>query len=392
MVFHAMARKKLKSGFEFSGIAPNILLKHIESTAPFLFQGELDTSGSKRVFLEKLRFYKKNLKALAHIDLTEYFHICMAAHWTTAGTFVPTDVDNQIRESLWKHKSILKHIDKMAQLTIESWSWDYAQVTNRKSYNRLNNQVMSTHEGTWLSVAIGAYCALITHKKLELAQKVADVILAEIKKEEELLIQLREDRDHINFLRAAPLMAHNFGDLDRVMEQWKMDEEDEFCKKIYKLGHRLNETYSPILVYTGQVNKEFSSKENHRHMSMRQPKCLRKSSDFLIPVGPFMDEWGASLGSTTKLDQIEKAEVIAALYEGYLRQDQAYGYCRAFGGMMKAIPGGLAAMEEFMAFDLVSDIKKSPFLKIADKTKSEFEAEYIKKLDEFICPITSMKF
>ena len=44
-------------------------------------------------------------------------------------------------------------------------------------------------------------------------------------KEEEILLQLREDRDHINFLRAAPLMAHNFGDLDRVIVQWGMEEE-----------------------------------------------------------------------------------------------------------------------------------------------------------------------
>jgi len=115
-----MAKKKLKSGFQLDGIAPNILLKHVESTAPFLFQGELDTSGDMRAYLEKLRFYKKNLKALAHINLSEYFHICMSAHWATAGTFVPTDVDNQIREGLWKHSSIKKHIEKMARITIES--------------------------------------------------------------------------------------------------------------------------------------------------------------------------------------------------------------------------------------------------------------------------------
>ena len=34
----------------------------------------------------------------------------------------------------------------------------------------------------------------------------------EILKEQEIVTQLREDRDHINFLRSAPLLAHNFGD------------------------------------------------------------------------------------------------------------------------------------------------------------------------------------
>nr|MBA2405767.1 hypothetical protein [Bdellovibrionales bacterium] len=313
--------KKLPSGLKLMGIAPNILLKNVESTAPYLFQGEIDTSGPNRGFLAKLVFYKKNLKALNHIDLTEYFHLCLAAHWTTAGTFVPTDVDNQIREGLWRHETIGAHIQKMAKLTIESWSWDYEQVTNRKSYNPSRGQVMSTHEGTWLSVAIGAYNALIKNKQPVLAQDVADVILAEIDKEEKLLIELREKRDHINFLRSTALMAHNFGDLDRVIDQWQMNPEDPFYQRIYKLGHKLNSNYSPILVYSGQVNKALLALENHRHMSMRQPRALRKSHKFLIPVGPFMDQWGKVLGESQLLSPLEKVEIMAAFHEGFTRQD-----------------------------------------------------------------------
>lgn len=387
-----MAKKKLKSGFQLNGIAPNILLKHVENTAPFLFQGELETSGEMRAYLEKLRFYKKNLKLLNNINLTEYFHLCLCAHWSTAGTFVPTDVDNQIRQGLWKHPSIKKHIEKMTQLTIESWKWDYTQVTNRKSYNRINDGVISTHEGTWLSVAIGAYCALKTYGLHDRAQDVADVILAEIKKEEELLIQLREDRDHINFIRTAPLMAHNFGDLDRVMVAWEMNLDDPFCKEIYKLGHEINSSYSPILVYTGKVNKEFTSKENHRHMSMRQPRCLRKSSDFLIPVGPFMDKWGHDLGKSTKINLLEKAEILTAFWEGNKRENEAIGYARALGGLLSEFPDGLKSFEQYLPFDLFKEIQKSDFLKMALIPLEQFEAGYIKRLNEFKCPITNMTF
>jgi len=383
-------KKKLLSGFELIGIAPNILLQHVDNTAPFLFQGELDTTGEKRAYLEKLRFYKKNLKALSQINLSEYFHICMSAHWSTAGTFVPTDVDNQIREGLWKHKNVLKHIEKMARITIDSWTWDYEQVTNRKSYNKQNSEVLSTHEGTWLSVAIGAYCALKKNNLIDLADEVAQTILLEIKKEEELLIQLRLDKEHINFLRAAPLMAHNFGDLDRVIVQWNMLE-DDFCKSIYKLGHIINQNYDPILVYTGKVNKEFSSKENHRHMSMRQPKCLRKSKDFLIPVGPFMDKWGTALGQSEKLSPIEKAEVITALFDGYKRQDQAFGYCRAYGSMINALPN----KDEIMAnlpFNLVHEINTSKFKEISEIELDQFEAQYIEGLSKFKCSETGLTF
>ncbi|OIQ20056.1 MAG: hypothetical protein BM556_06090 [Bacteriovorax sp. MedPE-SWde] len=388
-----MAKKK-KSGMALQGvgIAPNILLQQIESTAPFIFKGELDTTLEKREFLEKIRFYKKNLKQLNNIDLAEYFHICLCAHWSTAGTFVPTDVDNQIRETLWKHGQIQKYIDKMAKITIDSWTWDYSQVTNRKSFNRDNTTVMSTHEGTWLSVAIGAYCALVKNKKTELAKDMADVILEEIKKEQEIMIHLREDRDHINFLRAAPLLAHNFGDLDRVMVQWKMDENDAFFKRIFKLGHQLNDSYDPILVYTGKVNKEFSSKENHRHMSMRQPKCLRRSYKFLIPVGPFMDDWGMELGQSDILTIEEKAEVAAAFFEGYKRQEEAFGYIRGYKNLVDTVDGGLSALEQYLPFDLVAEIKKSEFSQLAKVSREEFEADYAKRLSEFVCPETGLKF
>ena len=385
-------KKKLQSGFEFGGIAPNILLKHIESAAPFIFEGELDSSGDQREFLAKLIYYKKNLKTLGHINLSEYFHICLSAHWSTAGTFVPTDVDNQIREGLWKHSSIQKHIERMTQLTIESWKWDYTQVTNRISYNRENKQVLSTHEGTWLSVAIGAYCALKKYDMHERAKDVANVILAEIKKEEQLLLRLREDRDHINFIRTAPLVAHNFGDLDRVMVQWNMHESDNFCKSIYKLGHILNDSYDPILVYQGQVNKEFTSKENHRHMSMRQPKCLRKSKDFLIPVGPFMDDWGEILGKSKKLDLSEKAEIVSALYEGYIRQDESFGYIRAYKALIGTLENGLKDLEQTLPFDLISTLKTSNFSKLAEISKEDFEDSYVKRLNEFTCSLTGITF
>lgn len=387
-----MAIKKLQSNLEIKGIAPNLLLRDIEVTAPFLFQGEINTAGADRQYLAKLVFYKKNLKLLKHIDLSEYFYLCLSAHWATAGTFVPTNVDNQIREGLWKHGDVGGHIEKMARYTLESWSWNYEQVTNRKSYNPKNGQIMSTHEGTWLSVAIGGYCALKKNKREALATDVANLILAEIEKEEKLLLELRDSRDHINFLRSTALMAHNFGDLDRVIDQWGMAEDDAFRKRIYKLGHRLNENYSPILVYSGQINKKFLSVENHRHMSMRQPRCLRKSHDFLVPVGPFMDTWGETLGKTKLLNNADKGEIIAALFEGYKRQNQAFGYARAYRGMIQALPDGIETLVADVPFDLVQEIKKSPFNQVAETSSEEFEAMFKKNLEEFTCPETGWRF
>lgn len=387
-----MAKKQLQSGLTLSGIAPNILLKHVENTVPFLFKGEIETSGKEKAYLQKLVHYKKNLNLLKNIDLLEYFHICLAAHWATAGTYVPTDVDNQIREGLWKHGQVGKFMDKMAKLTIDAWTWDYSQVTNRKSYNETNGQVMSTHEGTWLSVAIGAYCALQKNNKKELQKDMADIILAEIEKEEKLLLALQEKRDAINYLRTTALMAHNFGDLDRVIDQWNMSEDDPFRKRIYKLGHRINENYSPILYFSGLVNKNFLSVENHRHMSLRQPRGLRLSHTLLVPVGPFMDDWGARLATSTYLTYADLAEIITALFDGYSRQNMAFGYIRAFRGIIENLPNKLDTLERELPGDLVLEILKSPFYELAKIPKAEFEDSMIKKLYNFSHETTNIKF
>ncbi len=387
-----MAKKVLRSDLELSGIAPNLLLKDVENTAPFIFKGEVSTDAPYLGYLQKLVFYKKNLNALKHLNLAEYFYLCMSAHWATAGTFVPTNVDNQIREGLWKHKEIQRYLEKMARITIDAWLWDYEPVTNRKAYNLATGQVMSTHEGTWLSVAIGAYCAVVKHKKTELAEEIADVILAEVDKEEKLLLELQKGRDHINFLRSAALMAHNFGDLDRVIDQWEMPEDDPFRRRIYKLGHVPNENYSKILAFAGQVNKAFLSVENHRHMSMRQPRCLRRSHEFLIPVGPFMDRWGETLGKSPKLTLEEKGEIVIALFEGYKRQDLAFGYARAFRGLIGSLPRGLETLEADIAFDVMAEIKKSRFSELARVPLKDFEDQFRKNLEEFVCPVTGLRF
>jgi hypothetical protein len=378
-----MANKKLQSGLSLQGIAPNILINHVENTAPFIFKGEVETSGKERSYLAKLTFYKKNLKALQKINLAEYFSLCMSAHWATAGTFVPTNVDNQIREGLWRHGEIGSYIEIMAKITMDSWKWDYNEVTNRKTFNPKKNQVMSTHEGTWLSVAIGAYCALKMHGRPALAKEMQEIILAEVKKEEELLLYLKETDDDLNFLRATALMAHNFGDLDRVMDQWEMDPSDSFFQLIYKLGHKKNPHYSPIFVFAGEINKSLMAIENHRHMSMRAVKALRQSKDFLIPIGPFMDDWGKTLGDSKLLSLEEKAQVVLAYQEGHTRQDMALGYARALNGLLSKLENGIDTLERYIPVDRMVELKKSKLWQYAHENQEEFEYNFIKRFKNY---------
>ena len=109
---------------------------------------------------------------------------------------------------------------------------------------------------------------------------------------------------------------------------------------------------------------------------MRQPKCIRKSHHFLIPVGPFMDQWGEDIGKSELLSIEEKAEIVCALYDGFKRQDQAFGYCRAFGALIAKLPGGMSQLEEYIPFDVMAEMKVSKFREIASESKENFEGRY----------------
>ena len=75
-------------------INPGLLVEQVKSAAPFLFDGD-EPAGPALRYLRVLRAYDGR-----RLNPLEYYELCLCAHWATAGSFVPTDVDNGIR---WKH-------------------------------------------------------------------------------------------------------------------------------------------------------------------------------------------------------------------------------------------------------------------------------------------------
>jgi hypothetical protein len=105
-----------------------------------------------------------------------------------------------------------------------------------------------------------------------------------------------------------------------------------------------------------------------------------------------MDEWGKTLGESSLLTNEEKVEIIAAFIEGYTRQDMAFGYTRAYHGLIQALPEGLDSLARELPFDLYQTLKKSKFATTAEQPREEFEAVFKEKLEEFVCPMTGMRF
>ncbi len=105
-----------------------------------------------------------------------------------------------------------------------------------------------------------------------------------------------------------------------------------------------------------------------------------------------MDAWGKTLGETKDLTMDEKGEIIVALFDGWKRQDLAKGYPRAYGAIVRSFPNGLIDLAMNLPFDVVQELKKSKFHEIGTLPQEEFEKQMAMELEEFVCPVTGMKF
>lgn len=362
------------------GIDPATLLGLVENTMPFLF-----SSGKPATPYTQVVLGARSTQRFTHF---EYFQLCLCAHYSSVATFVPTDVDNQIRKNLWDQPLPEGVTEAMAELTLQSLAWDFRPVTAR--YQEFEGRMVSGHQGEWFSVAVGAYGAH-REKAPAVAEAVQAAIVNELKQEAAIFAGLKRAKNGIGLLRASTAIAHNLGDLDRVIDQWSLPEEDPLRLATYKLGHQPVASFGPAqnhLLEAGALNKAFMAAENHRHYPLRKPKCLRRSRDLLLPLGPFFDSWGETVSRHPELEPKEVAEVALALLEGFGKLSSPkvplYGYARALGAIQRAFRGGPARLLDHLPSRAGKELSKGLIAEINRPSQEAFESGWAKRALQFL--------
>jgi hypothetical protein len=348
-------------------VAPQTLLAQVRNTAPFIF--ESDSPAPAQSYIRRLREYKGE-----EIDHAAYFELALCAHWATAGTYVPTDVDNAIRDKLWRMDQPPETLERMGRLALQAGRWDYSPVTARLARSKQAGR-LSTHEGTWFSVAVGAYAAL-RGPFPALARELLEAVLAEAEREVAVFKALHAEGDSLEILRACALLAHNFGDLDRVADMWELPEEDPLRRALYNAAHPASTLYGGWLAYAGRLNQRHMAPENHRHYALRAARGLRRKAAYLLPVGPFFDGWGELLGKDETLPPEDLAEAVRALIDGWQRLAGPVGYARALAGILEAFPGGLQRLSGFIPSRDARTLKSGPLRALCSLPRSRFEAQW----------------
>ncbi len=391
-------------------IKPQTLHEQIEQTAPFLFQKSLQSEQKQSLkgkvkagrlieveqhpyafldILESSRDFESQSRSAVE-EIEDYFALCCSAHQATVMTFVPTDVDSKIRGVLW-NEAKGESLTRMLQFTLGMKNWSVRGLSTRYVHHPDFGD-LSGHDGEWFSVASGGCGRLLQFKREEEAEVLAQKIDEELWREIKIFYRFcQKPGFEIEALKASFAICHNLGDLDQGLSYWEAD-----CKKhpifhrFQKLAHDNTSGYHGIFPYIVSLYKEHLSAEGHRNYPLRAVKPLRKSESLLLPFGPFLDQWGANVGNTPLLNDMEKAEVMDALIKGCKKVNQQEGYYRALSGWHEANSGKFNKVFELLSNSSKKLFKESEFRQKISISQRSFESMYIKKVEKMRKELTKM--
>ncbi|HEY2016979.1 MAG TPA: hypothetical protein VGH38_25920 [Bryobacteraceae bacterium] len=341
------------------------MIAQVRSTAPFLEARPaeparlIELGHSADGFLRILANWENILRPglSAGEQLQDYFAFCLACHHATVATFVPTDVDTKIRGIIWHESRDPDVLRPMLRLALASRAWTEDGISIRAIRG------VSGHNGEQWSAIAGGLGRLLELGDMASAEEAQAAIEAEIDREQAVFDAVAAERDaELDLLRLCMTLAHNRGDLTQGMGFWKRTPLTAPLMDHLSARGRFAPAVR-IYQHTGL------SAEGHRHYPLRPVKVLRRSAATLLPLCPFLDDWG---GVVARLD--ESHEVLAALVVGCQKVAGQQGYYRAIAGMRAASSGAFERAAAHMPNSAQRLLRDAELRKLIDVPRVSFES------------------
>lgn len=367
-----------------AGISPRLLVAQVDNTAGWL---RADPRAAKAVaVLDRVAEAEATQRSAPSSD---YLRLLLTAHYATVATFVPTDVDARIRHHAWVAIESVEELAQACDVVDEVAAWDARIVSARTLEPDEAGQggsvarCLSGHDGEWFSVRAGALGRAAVLGAKDLTERLAAAIDDELAREESVFVKAFEDGAPAKrTLAAATILAHNLGDLSRVVEAWPGRPELATLRaRFARLGHPDAPSSRRSFVIAGALNKALMALENHRFLALRKPRALRASRDLLLPIGPWFDAWGETIAKHPSLEDRDRAEIVAALLEIHASSPEQLGCLRALAGIHRATRGGLELFVPDLPARLRKDALRGKVREALDVSTQHFEARVQKRLD-----------
>ncbi|HET7924566.1 MAG TPA: hypothetical protein VFL30_06685 [Rhodanobacteraceae bacterium] len=361
------------------GILSSVLVEQVRNTAAWLW-AERGCGALTGIFDAAADESLEDPSALVRA-----LRLRLAAHYATVATFVPTDVDAHIRHHMWML------VGDAATFASAKACIDEAVAREARAVSARVTSGLSGHDGEWLSVRAGALGRALVLRLEGAVTLLAAEIDAELEREQRVFAEAVEGgAPATTTLALATTIAHNLGDLSRVVDAWpKGARESELCARYSRLGHAdAARGHRSGFLLAGALNKELMAHENHRFLALRKPRGLRRSRTLLLPVGPWFDAWGETVCRSELLDDADRAEVIAALVELHLRSPAQEGCLRALAGMHRETRGGLGSYGAALPARLRKELGRGRIREAIDVPRERFEARLESRCRALVARLT----
>jgi hypothetical protein len=309
------------------------------------------------------------------LDLPGYFELCLACHHATVATFVPTDVDSKIRGLLWQEARDAGTRRRMFDIALRAMHWEIAGISKRAT-SLAGVGPVSGHNGEQLSVLVGALGAFLRAGDDEYAARAGAAIEAELEREAlEFRYAFGRPGCELDVLRISATLTHNAGDLDQGISFWPKSEPHRSWRlKFGRLAHENSEPFEGKFQVAAQIYNRAMAVEGHRNYPLRAVKALRRSPDLLLPLGPFLDDWGALVATHPALEVSDRAETVAALVAGCRKIPGQRGYYRALAGFSAAYVGPIEDVLRRMPASVRGDWREPGLRKAVAVPRASFES------------------
>ncbi len=380
-------------------IGPRNLVALVANAAPFLFDGSHPashlvpaTSGARLAdharhplgWWSILRQHElvPSTATPTPAQRTDYFALCLAAHFASVATYVPTDVDSKIRHALWFEDDPHEELEQRLELALALEQWDIRGISTRFVVVDGCGPV-SGHDGERLSVLCGGMLAMLARGDAASSTRLEERVDFELAREARAFASVeRKAGREIELLNLATILTHNAGDVMQAMDaKGARAIGPQLRVRFADLARERFERYGGAFGRAAALYRELLATEGHRNYPLRELKLLRASHELLLPLGPFLDAWGAKLARWPKWNAAQRAEVAGGLILGCRRVAGQESYYRALAGFDAAVSGGLEGRE--LANHYASAVKrqlKDPELKKKLAVRREsFESSYAKR-------------
>lgn len=395
--------KRVNDKPTFAGfIAPETLLEIVRNTAPFLFDRDTITvtpidSTEPATFAfpqndaveDPLAYWRivRSSGLTANAKPTDeewvrYFELCVASHFATVQTFVPSDVDTKIRNHLWLGRPLgTDALAAMRRLALACNTWDIRPVSQRWV---LPGNHVSGHNGEALSVLTSGMLTHLQHGESAGAEELENAIENELEREAKAFLEIVDTPGREReMLILASAITHNAGDVDQGLSAPVPDTIGAAQKKRFgELAHEGFERYHGAYGIAAKLYKGLLAAEGHRNYPMRAIRELRGDPELLMPPSPFLDAWGERLARYPRWSSRDKALVLQGLMDACTRVRNQVGYYRAIAGMNGAASVERLAQE--LSVNARKALKEPHFQNQFRISRQAFEADFAKRARQLL--------